>query len=432
MDKFMHSVQLDTDACKGCINCIKHCPTQAIRVHNGKAIINDEHCIDCSKCIRHCPHHAKVPVFDSLDVLNSYKYTVALPAPSLYAQFNNLEYVDTVLNALIRIGFDAVYEVSAAAELVSEASRKYIATHKEDTPFISTACPTVVRLIRVKFPSLIPKLLPLKPPVEVAAQLARAHAVKATGLPAKDIGIIFISPCPSKVTYARSPLGVSKSNIDHVVAIKDIYPRLLPHMTHDPDELKALSHSGKIGIGWGSSGGEIAGLLTDSYLAADGIDNIIPVLEDLEDEKLPDIDFIELNSCSGGCVGGVLNVENPYIAITKLKKLNRYLPITRTSIEKELDTDYNWNEKIVFEPVFQLGSTLQESITMLSAVESLEKQLPGLDCGTCGAPTCKALAEDVVRGRAQANDCIYVLKEYTNHLKEELDEMENQLKSRKD
>ena len=36
MDKFYHSVRLDEDLCKGCINCIKRCPTQAIRVQDGK------------------------------------------------------------------------------------------------------------------------------------------------------------------------------------------------------------------------------------------------------------------------------------------------------------------------------------------------------------------------------------------------------------
>ena len=32
--------------------------------------------------------------------------------------------------------------------------------------------------------------------------------------------------------------------------------------------------------------------------------------------------------------------------------------------------------------------------------------LPGLDCGACGAPSCEALAEDVVRGTGQVTDCV--------------------------
>ncbi|MEG2146290.1 MAG: [Fe-Fe] hydrogenase large subunit C-terminal domain-containing protein, partial [Lachnospiraceae bacterium] len=391
MNKFISSVQLDPSLCKGCINCIKHCPTQAIRVLNGKAVITDKFCIDCGKCIRYCPHHAKIPIYDPLSVIKDYKYSVALPAPALYAQFNNITNVDIVLNALLKIGFDDVYEVSAAAELVSEVSRSYIAKHKDEAPFISTACPTVVRLIRVKFPTLIPRLLPIKPPVEVCAEIAIQQAMKKTGLPKEDIGIIFISPCPSKVTYAKMPLGIEKSAITNVIAIKDVYPKLLPHMTRDESQLLPLSHSGRIGIGWASSGGEVAGLITDDYLAADGINNVTKVLEDLEDEKFHGLSFIELNSCSGGCVGGVLTVENPYVAKSKLKILNRYLPVARNHLSMNSEIDIMWDNTIEYEPVFRLGNNFSESLDMMGTVEDLTKRFPGLDCGSCGSPTCKAL-----------------------------------------
>ena len=141
--------------------------------------------------------------------------------------------------------------------------------------------------------------------------------MERTGLAPEDIGIVFISPCPSKVTYVQSPLGVEKSQIDNVLAIKDIYPMLLPLMKRARQNPKDLAMSGKIGIGWGGAGGEAGGLITDSYLAADGIENVIRVLEDLEDEKFGHLQFIELNACNGGCVGGVLTVENPYVAKAK-------------------------------------------------------------------------------------------------------------------
>ena len=34
---------------------------------------------------------------------------------------------------------------------------------------------------------------------------------------------------------------------------------------------------------------------------------------------------------------------------------------------------------------------------------------PGLDCGSCGAPTCRSLAEDIARGVAKETDCIHIL-----------------------
>ena len=420
MDKFYHSVRLEAALCKGCINCIKRCPTQAIRVRDGKAQINGKFCIDCGECIRICPHHAKIATYDKLEVMRQYEYTVALPAPSLYSQFNNLEDVNIVLNALKLMGFDDVFEVSGAAEIVSEATRQYISAHQDQVPIISTACPSVVRLIRVRFPNLIPHLLPLNPPVEVAAGLAAEKALQESGLPREKIGIFFISPCPSKVTYVKAPLGTGKSEVDHVLAIKEVYPQLLSHMKAVGEDPQELHISGKIGISWGRSGGEASGLFSENYLAADGIENVIRVLEDLEDEKFDNLQFVELNACNGGCVGGVLTVENPYVAEVKLKRLRKYMPVARSHMEENTKEYVPWTTGVEFEPVFRLGDNMMESFSRLERVERLCKRLPGLDCGSCGAPTCKALAEDIVRGEASERDCVYYLRDNLHKLSQEV------------
>ena len=431
MNKFINSVQLDKKACIGCTNCIKYCPTQAIRVQNGKARINPDFCVDCGRCLRYCPHHAKVAIYDSVSEMKHFKYTVALPAPSLYSQFNNLKNTDTVLNALLSMGFDDVFEVSAAAELVSEYSHKYIQEHIDDAPFISTACPTIVRIIRVKYPTLLPRLLPLKPPVEVAAEIARKRAIEKTGLDSNDIGIFFLSPCPSKVTYVKSPLGIEKSEIDKVLAIKEVYPILLEHMTHDEENLKPLSSSGRIGIGWSNAGGESAGLLTDNYLACDGIMSALRVLGDLEDEKFHGLKFVELNACNGGCVGGELTVENAYIATAKSKKFNRNLPVSKSHLQDYAGIDYHWSTDVTYEPGFRLGKSFRESFEMMGLIEELTEQLPGLDCGACGAPTCRALAEDIVKGNADKNDCIYTFHEYISTLSKDISSLMTSLGSGK-
>ena len=90
MNSKPHSVTLDTELCTGCTNCVKRCPTEAIRVRNKKAIIIKERCIDCGECIRQCPHHAKKAEMDPLSVINNYEYSIALPAPTLYAQFRKI------------------------------------------------------------------------------------------------------------------------------------------------------------------------------------------------------------------------------------------------------------------------------------------------------------------------------------------------------
>jgi len=426
MSQFFHSVTLDRDLCRGCINCIKRCPTEAIRVRNGKAKILSDRCIDCGECIRVCPHHAKKPIFDPLSIMDQYQYRVALPAPALYGQFNNLDDPDLVLNALLAMGFDEVFEVARAAEIVSDATRKLMSEGLLTRPVISSACPTVTRLIRVRFPDLIENILPLLPPVEIAARMAKKAAMEKTGLPAEAIGTIFISPCPAKVTAVKMPLGTKKSYIDGVVAIRDVYPPML-HFMKESDEPRELASAGRMGLGWGSSGGEAAALLNDRYLAADGIENVIKVLEDLEDEKLGDLDFVELNACSGGCVGGVLTVENPYIAKAKLKRIRKYLPVSCNRVGDAIPRYAKFDSDIQYEPVLQLDEDVSVAMEKLSEIETIASVFKGLDCGACGAPSCKALAEDVVRGYASPDDCVFLLRDRMKNLADSIAQLEHHI-----
>jgi Na+-translocating ferredoxin:NAD+ oxidoreductase RNF subunit RnfB len=51
------------------------------------------------------------------------------------------------------------------------------------------------------------------------------------------------------------------------------------------------------------------------------------------------------------------------------------------------------------------------AIRKLAELDAETKALPGKDCGVCGAPTCAALAEDIVMGRAVRALCPYVTPE---------------------
>ena len=415
MDTYFHSVRLDKDKCRGCTNCIKRCPTQAIRVRNGKAVIIKERCIDCGECIRVCPHHAKYASRDVLSQIEDYKYKVALPAPALYGQFNNLDDVNILLNALPSLGFDSVFEVSKAAELISEATRIYMQENTHIRPLISSACPAVVRLIRVCFPELVDNIMPITAPVDEAARLARIKAVQKTGLKPEEIGVFFITPCPAKVTAIKQPIGIEKSHVDGAIAINDVYPLLLKAMekTEKSDELKALHESGVIGIGWATSGGEASGTLHDNALAADGIENCMKILEEVDRGTLDAVDFIELNACQGGCVGGSLTSENPFIAKSRLMKLRKYSPISCNHLgNRVIPAELLCTSPV--EPcddVMKLADNVTEAMARMNRMKELLKVFPGLDCGTCGAPSCRALAEDVVRGFTTEHDCVFRARE---------------------
>lgn len=418
--QYFHSVTLDQDKCKGCINCVKHCPTEAIRVKQGKAHIIAERCIDCGECIRICPHHAKRAVYDHLDALQKYKYNIAVPAPALYGQFNNLDNVDYILAGLLELGFDDVFEVAKAAELVSEISREKLKNHTGPKPIISTACPAVVRLIKVRFPKLIGHLLDINAPVEVAAKIAKKQAVEKTGLAPEEIGVFFISPCPAKVTAANNPIGTRERCIDGVLAINDIYKPLLSVMNRIKEEPPVLHSCGLTGISWAYTGGEATALLRPKYLAADAIRNVIDILENIEDEKLTDLDFVELSACHAGCVGGCLAIENPFVAITRIRRLRKYLPVSGTKLaDYGMDAEsFNWDVQEDGAPVMQLSSDRSKAMEMMMEMQRIEQILPGIDCAACGSPSCHAFAEDVVFGKAKEADCVFVMR---NKLKNIMD-----------
>lgn len=396
--KRLNTVTLDPEKCKGCVTCMKRCPTEAIRVRNGKASVMYDKCIGCGECVRLCPHHAKITSYDRFEVTINpkYKYKVVLPPPSFYGQFNNLDNVNYILAGLKRLGFDDVFEVGKGAELNTLATRIALDRGGLPLPVISTACPAVLELISAKFSNLKEHLLSILPPVDIAAKLAREKAI-AKGYKDEEVGVFFISPCPAKVYALKSGIGVKKPYVDGVLSSGEMYMKLLPVMKliKDPDN---LSKMGVTGLQWASSGGEAANALREKYLAADGIENCMRILESVENGILNDIEFIELNACTGGCVGGVMNVENPFVAKARIRNLRAKFPQISNSLA---DVGKSAEYYAVESPLSNANENpldRAEAFHRLMIVHDMYEQLPQTDCGMCGAPSCRAFCEDVAFG----------------------------------
>jgi iron only hydrogenase large subunit-like protein len=437
MSRF-HSVRLNRDLCVGCTNCIKKCPTEAIRVRDGKAKISDGRCIDCGECIKVCPHHAKSASMDPLERMNEFDCTIALAAPSLYAQFGAPADRFMVLAALKNLGFNDVYEVAIGADIVTEHTIQMMKQLGKSVPkpLISSACPAVVRLIQMRFPGLIDNLVPFDSPMEVIAEIARAETILKTGLKSDRIGIFFISPCPAKRTATAIPYGRERSHVDAVVAISDAYPLILSKLEKmDLETVKDFKQhllARATGIRWGYTGGEAQSLNNEKYLAVDGIHNVISILEEVENERLRDIDFIEANSCLGGCIGGPLTVANRFSGTSRQRSYVR--AASQLAFDKP-KSFFNVNEVILSEwdksiepnKALNLDDDIEQALVKYAQMEDIVKRLPGLDCGACGAPDCASLAEDIVRGEATETDCIFKLKERIRNVAAQMFDLEAEM-----
>jgi iron only hydrogenase large subunit-like protein len=354
-------------------------------------------------------------------MIDDFAYTIALPAPSLYGQFNNLDNINIILQSFRDIGFNEVFEVAVAAEVISDyTKRKMQADNKLPVPTISSSCPAVVRLICLRYPELIKNTMHHIAPVELAAIIARDEAVRKFGLVPSDIGVFFISPCPAKTSANRNPLFMKNPVIDGTFSASDIYKRLLPKMKSNKNS-SVLSSMTACGLGWANIGGEALSVYNKSVLAVDGIENVIKILDDVEHNELNDISFLELSCCTQGCVGGCLNVENPYIARSRIMGLMKDLPKKENKFFDKYEDEINATKELVHSNVLEIDDDTGKAIEKFAKIEELYKLLPGLDWGSCGTPSCRALAEDVILGYAMEDDCIFRMRERMQSLGENTD-----------
>lgn len=502
-----HSVHLHEDMCKGCTICVTGCPAEAIRVRNGKAHILEERCIDCGECIRHCPNKAKYSLSADIKDLEPYTLKAALITPSIYGQFNVHYSKKQIHDAFRLLGFTDVFDVSEDALRISRAT-SYLLSHGKNLPkpLISSSCPTVIKLIEVRFPSLLDNILPLLPPVELTARRARRELESRAG-PEDKTGIFLISPCSAKITVARSPVGYDSTAIDGAFSFASLYLPLVTELrkmrsdekksvSEIAEELKALNFVSKDGkpveagiklpeiseyysdapdgLAWGRESGEseyAAHFLEHpeqfSWITACGIQQVIETLESIEDGQMSSYDFAEIDACPGGCINGPLMIKpgSEGLAVLRNRLRNRRVqaadfasrtlpenerphsaeeaqneasPAVRnktlaatlaaenasedranaaspllTDLLDEPDPDIkalSFTKQITPRPARQLSGDFATARKMMQNMEDIIEQLPGLDCGSCGAPNCRALAEDIVRHQAKLEDCVTIMK----------------------
>jgi len=435
-EHYRHSIRFIPALCKGCTHCLRACPTGAIRVREGKAHIIQDKCIACGECIRVCPNDAIRASSDELSRLDDYDFRVAVPTSPYFGQFREGVGLGKLVQALHELGFDEVFEEARGADLLVEVLREKLEEEESDGPLISTTCPAIIRFIQVKFPSLTENIVPLSAPVEVAARLARMRLKerKEAGeerLKGAQIGIFSIAPCPAQVRAAREPDGRYGSALDGVISIEEVYNKvmgILPELDRE-----AQFGGSKRGLNWGRRDGEVEAVdERHRIIAVDGIRNVNRVLQDLEEGRLQEVEYLEARSCVEGCAGGVLTAEDPPIAKYKLGNMEeRYFSPAEEGKREELQQllerkeIFELEEEIEPRPTLHLHDDLQEAIAIMDKAEKAMNVLPGLDCAACGSPNCQAFAEDVAKGEVSIDQCPLLDEEELAKLEKEKERKED-------
>ncbi|MFH1436478.1 MAG: [Fe-Fe] hydrogenase large subunit C-terminal domain-containing protein [Pseudomonadota bacterium] len=415
----MISLRIDADKCNGCVKCMHACPTRALRVRDGTAVILDDYCIDCGECVTACEKNAIVPLIDTFeDFFQKFKFKIALPSPVLYSQFGGTVQPNDILAAIRSLGFGCVVDEAYICEMVSSVIKHYADKNKSGFPYISSMCPVVTRLIQMRFHDLIHAIIPLQSPREITAQELKRKYSKKLGLPEEDIGVLYITPCSAKINAIKDPPARKKSTIDAAMAIKDMYMRIANKLFTIRDSIteddEMYMRASGLGISWGMVGGEIANFDHSECIAVSGIRDVIKILEDIDRGRFSNLRYLELRACREGCLGGNLNVEDRYVARMNLIRLvDMFGSTPKFDREKLMRTHQSYfsfekEPSPIRETEAPLNRRRDTAIEMLNRVIEIHGSLKQIDCGACGSPDCATFAEDVVREYSTLDQCVFI------------------------
>ncbi len=365
------SLSVVAELCKECRHCLVACPTAAIRVRDARPQVLDHLCIDCTACIGACAPRALTMV-DAAGALAG--GAVLVVPPALLAGFGDHP-VSAVLEELHGLGYDEVVSAHGYEDALRRAVIELAATGDAPAPLISPVCPAVVNLVEVKFPSLLDHLAPYASPWEAAQQ----------DLAGRDV--TFAVSCPSQRSALLGQLPVAQRDTVTAAAVRDaVLPRLAA---------RAPRAAGMTTPSPGVGG-------ADDLLVVTGVGHVLAVLEAAEDDRLPGVAAIEPYICDGGCFGSPLLAEDACVTAWRWAG-GGGAPTAGHSLER--------SRPFRARPGIRLDQDMAIAIAKLARLDAETRTLPGKDCGVCGAPTCAALAEDIVMGRAERALCPYVAPE---------------------
>lgn len=413
------SVRLDPERCVGCAACMRVCPTEAIRIRNGKARIKPQLCIDCGECVRVCEHQAGVILADPISAIEAYDYKIAVPEPSIYGQFIPAVLPNDILCGILELGFDEVFDAALATERASFLLREYLDRYHGPKPVMTSFCPVVLRLIQLRFPDLVDLVIPIDSTLELAVKALKKERAAQLGISINRIGAFYLAGCPARITTIHHPYTGGKTHMDGAISVGEIYRDLMfaiRRRQRSGQQPPQLHRSSALGLRWGTLWGEVEALGIENAIAVSDMKHLVRIMEEIDNHTLTDIEFIECRACYAGCAGGPLMVDNPYRGRSKIQRLCRMFPQPSYTDEKWARENFerfrpHLDRRMKPLSLEGLDHDPSRAIEKMAQKAKILESLPGIDCGSCGAPNCRALADDIVRGEATIMYCIFKLRD---------------------
>lgn len=401
--------------CKDCYKCLRECPVKAIEVKNHQAKIIEDRCILCGRCTYVCPQNAKIVHSECQDVkklLLSGQKVLATVAPSFISSFG-LQDFSSLKIALGKLGFHDAEETAVGANAVVQEYKRLLEEGKFKN-FITSACPSVCRLIQVYYPKALKYLAPVDSPMIAHAKLLRAQN--------PDAKIIFIGPCIAKKREAAE-----SQLIDGVLTFEDL-KEMFAEKNIVLDEIARLQMDGRRKFANLAKSFPISHGIIHSfeilppnyeYMAVDGQERCVQVLENIE--SLSGV-FLEINTCQDGCVNGPCSLIPVGGSIKATAEVREY-------VKKETSTFPVAHEMLPDAVNFSASYPRMRNHSMPASEKEIEdilrktgktKPEDELNCGACGYATCREKAWAVLNGYADIEICLPYMRERAESMSYEI------------
>lgn len=384
----MSVISYTLEKCQKCMACIRICPTEALSMQHQRIQINREKCINCGQCLDACVHQGLQAKGSTLDDLAQYEKRIALLPPAVFGECHNHAEIEQLMHTFIEMGFDEVVELSSYEAAIYD----HVQLYRKDNPggyLISSFCPVVNRLIEMKYPMLLSNMIPFELTAEIAAKRIRQQHEN------ENVGIFYLCECIAKLPLGKFPYGNKRSEIDHCVSLVDLFPKIarIRNTNRLTTDICAK------GICAVASELFVQDEILSSTIVADGLKKVQLVLDLAEFGQLKGEHLLWLSNCINGCIGGNLLWGNPFEA--SINSRRHYANANGTPIVLS-------DEEIIQETVmFNRANmkSLKERMAEFTKINEQLEKLPGYDCGACGYPSCRVMAEEIVAGQSTIADC---------------------------